>query len=162
MGGCTQGAEAPNIIFPESETRGFPFSEWCSTLDINSLVTGWPSCYRLARCLYINTSAACVVLLIFSAQKCFKKINVSANRVEQKYRRIPFAIPTSEIRFKLKEITFTRGVMNREKSSRRHGKWMSREMELETKLGKKKKRETEAENKCSSCEKDLSQLILAC
>lgn len=40
---------------------------------------------------------------------------------------------------------------------------MSREMELETKLGKKKKkRETEAENKCSSCEKDLSQLILAC
>lgn len=48
-----------------------------------------------------------IALLIFSVLKCFKKINVSANRVEQKYHRIPFAIPASEIMVKLKEITCT-------------------------------------------------------
>lgn len=81
----------------------------------------------------------CSVIDFFSPEM-LKKINVSANRVEQKYCRIPFAIPTSEVRFKLKEITFTCRTMNREKNSRRHGKWMSREMELETKLKEKKKK----------------------
>lgn len=77
-------------------------------------------CFRLARCLYIIASASYIDLLIFfSVQKCFKKVNASANRLKQKYCRIPFAIPASEIRFKLKEITCTCGTKNIEKNSKK-------------------------------------------
>lgn len=55
----------------------------------------------------------------------YLKINVSANRVEQKYHRIPFAIPASEIMAKLKEITC--GIMDLDKNCRTHRNWVSGE-----------------------------------
>lgn len=72
--------------------------------------------YKLARCLYVIASALYIALSIFSVLKCFKKINVSANRVEQKYHRIPFAIPASVTMVKLKEITGICGAMNIEEN----------------------------------------------
>lgn len=75
-----------------------------------------------------------IALLIFSVLKCFKKINVSANRVEQKYHRIPFAIPTSEITVKLKEITWTMwddGFREKLQKTQKMGEW--RDMKLKTK-----------------------------
>lgn len=55
----------------------------------------------------------------FSVQKCLKKVYASANRLKQKYCRIPFAIPASEIRFKLKEMTCTCGTKNIEKNGKK-------------------------------------------
>lgn len=48
-----------------------------------------------------------------------KKVYASANRLKQKYCRIPFAIPASEIRFKLKEMTCTCGTKNIEKNGKK-------------------------------------------
>lgn len=75
-----------------------------------------------------------IALLIFSVLKCFKKINVSANRVEQKYHRIPFAIPASEIMVKLKEITcatWDDGCREKLQKAQKMGEW--RDMKLKTK-----------------------------
>lgn len=134
-----QGVRESHYHLPSARNQRFPF-HWMTFNSGYQLFR-----YKLARCLYIIASALYIALLIFfSVQKCSKKINVSANRVQQKYCRIPFAIPASETMVKLKEITCTCGMMNIEKNRRRYRKWVSREA-----WNQKQNRKREAEDKCS-------------